>query len=438
MQRASGGLRIGLFGLACDTGNSGVSALAHSVLAGIAAHAPANTQVTLFDHGQGSRPAALVMPGGSLRYERCGAVHSRRPARRESYFHIRLAERMRLPNPTLRAVQDCDVILDASGGDSFSDLYGAKRFRAMVEPKLLALRLGKPLVLLPQTYGPFSDPSTERIARRIVCQASSAWSRDPRGFETLRTLVAGMFEPTRHREGVDLAFALPSFPPDEQTPIMQHLQASGAGGHGRPRVGLNVSGLLFDAGRISLGINLDYPELMRSLVRRILHRTSAEILLVPSVIPSEPKSAFESDLAACQAVVALTEPGMRDRVHVVDDVTRPEHLKWIIAQCDWFAGSRMHATIAALSSGVPCAGLAYSDKFQGVFESAQCGCSVVDLRVATTSHALDAIWRQWCDQERTRERLSLAIESTVALAHAEMTDIVASCARQRTIRGAAA
>ncbi len=59
--------------------------------------------------------------------------------------------------------------------------------------------------------------------------------------------------------------------------------------------------------------------------------------------------------------------------------------KWLISKLDWFAGSRMHATIGALSSGTPAAALAYSGKTQGVFETAGEGASVLDLRVSKTN-----------------------------------------------------
>ena len=55
-------------------------------------------------------------------------------------------------------------------------------------------------------------------------------------------------------------------------------------------------------------------------------------------------------------------------------------MKYLIGQCDFFIGSRMHACIAALSQGVPAVGLAYSRKFMGVLRSIGVENLVVDLR----------------------------------------------------------
>ena len=41
-------------------------------------------------------------------------------------------------------------------------------------------------------------------------------------------------------------------------------------------------------------------------------------------------------------------------------------MKYLIGQCDFFVGSRMHSCIAAVSQCVPAVSIAYSDKFIGV------------------------------------------------------------------------
>ncbi len=51
------------------------------------------------------------------------------------------------------------------------------------------------------------------------------------------------------------------------------------------------------------------------------------------------------------------------------DFPDPSSAKTYIAGLDFFAGARMHACIAAFSSGVPVVPMAYSRKFQGLFGS---------------------------------------------------------------------
>ena len=79
--------------------------------------------------------------------------------------------------------------------------------------------------------------------------------------------------------------------------------------------------------------------------------------------------------------------------------------KWLISKCDWFCGTRMHSTIAGLSSGVPTSTLAYSGKAQGVFESCGQGDCVADMRTLDAGAAVGIVFTSWKERQRVREEL---------------------------------
>ena len=123
-------------------------------------------------------------------------------------------------------------------------------------------------------------------------------------------------------------------------------------------------------------------------LRRVLRESDANILLVPHVLT--PPGHYESDPEANDKVLAALradpDPAVarRGRVSACGCAAVYEHpseMKWLIARLDWFCGTRMHACIAGLSSGVPTAAIAYSLKTQGVFESCGVGDAVCDPRV---------------------------------------------------------
>jgi colanic acid/amylovoran biosynthesis protein len=64
-------------------------------------------------------------------------------------------------------------------------------------------------------------------------------------------------------------------------------------------------------------------------------------------------------------------------------------IKAVIGRCDFFIGSRMHSCIAALSQGIPTIGVAYSKKFEGVFDSIGMRNWVIDGRFNETEVAVD-------------------------------------------------
>lgn len=367
-------LRVGIFGAPLDTGNLGVSALGLATIEGLARAAP-GIECLLFDHGRGDRPLDC---GPRARVTRVGCFYSRRFYRRESLPTALLLARWGAWrfHPLLRRLVDLDALLDISGGDSFTDLYGDWRFRAVTAPKELALALRLPLVLLPQTYGPFSTRETARRAGGLLAAARRVWARDPHSLGVVRRLLGETFDPARHRESVDVAFGLPARAPRQGSEIVERI-ARGAG----PLLGLNVSGLLFHREReaqAQYGLAVPYRALAEGLLRRLLAESDARVLLIPHVV--SPCTPEEDDEAACRALCAGLPAELSARVAVAPALTDPREVKWLIGRCDWFCGTRMHACIAALSQRVPTLGIAYSDKTAGVFDTAEMGGHVVDAR----------------------------------------------------------
>ncbi len=416
--------QICLFGSPGDTSNLGVSALLEAVVSGLARRSR-DLQLTVFDNGWGLRPASTLVDGRPFTYQLCGARLSRRFHRPESLRHMQVAARLGgMNNAGVKLVRSADAVLDVSGGDSFSDIYGPKRFRAIVLPKLITLQLRIPLVLLPQTYGPFSGVKTRRSAQSIVTQASMAWARDPNSFESLRALLGGAWSPDRHRSGVDMAFALQPRPPEGQEAESLRAWLSEDPG-ATATVGLNVSGLLFNDARAHAryGLHADYRAAVSTMLTRLLREGGARVLLVPHV----GGQAMESDMPACVALLATLRPEERRRVAIAPQRLGPGEMKWTIAQLDWFCGTRMHATIAALSSGVPTSAIAYSPKTRGVFETCGQEHRVADARRLGTEQVLDLLWTSWCEREEGRVDLAGSLPRTLASAESQMDEIFRQC-----------
>jgi polysaccharide pyruvyl transferase WcaK-like protein len=414
-----------VFGASPGTGNQGVNALCWSTLTGLAERGCSDLHV--FDYGRETRPAAL----GSIPYTLHGMTAGKRVWQRSHLGRARLAAAAGLRgNAVVRAVAGADLVLDASGGDSFTDLYGAARFRQIVAPKRIALDMGRPLVLLPQTYGPFARAASRRAARGLVARARLAYARDEESYERLRQLLGERFDPARHRLGVDLAFGLlPGAPSVLEPDVARALDD----GDTRPLVGLNVSGLIANrpqdaAGRF--GLACDYRALMRDLVVWFLENSEARLLLVPHV--HAPQGHYESDLDASRALLAAlprkVSQAAAERVAVVTQPLDARELKWLIARTDWFCGTRMHSTIAALSSGVATAALAYSLKTRGVFATCGMADAVVDLRASAAPEVLARLQQLWKQRQRGAATLAARLPRVRETASRQLDEIV-DCAR---------
>lgn len=256
---------------------------------------------------------------------------------------------MRNPRGFFAMVRASDVVIDIGAGDSFADIYGSKRLKRIFFLKYLTHLAGTPMVMAPQTIGPFTRGWTKLAARITMRWSAVVASRDRLSTQAARDLGA-----TGVIEASDVALRLPYDPPAPRAP------------GGPVKVGINVSGLLMGGGytgRNEFGLKMDYPGLVRDLIRHFeAHPAGCEVHLVPHVIVRSGRMTGEDDYRA-SAALAEEFPA----TVLAPAFASPGEAKTYIAGLDFFMGARMHSCIAALSSGVPVVPMAYSRKFEGLF-----------------------------------------------------------------------
>jgi len=417
---------ICIVGAAPDTSNLGVSALFASIVHGLKTRLP-DVPLVVFDNGLGVRKTSFrVAKACTVEIELRGLRTGKRFDLPENLHKMNWLSQMgavgtRL-NSNLRCISQARAVLDISGGDSFSDIYGKKRFWSVVLPKQLAIRLGTPLILMPQTYGPYKDETLRRHATQVVSAASAAWARDEHSFRILQDLLGAQFDPAKHRCGVDVAFGLEPVPIAN---VWSDLQQRFAGVAPGPLIGLNISGLIYSTpeGGKEFGFRSDYKRIVQSFINRLLDETNARLVLFSHVMtPVE----MESDSNACRRGMEALPSHLHERVYLSPVSMDQCEVKWLIGQCDWFCGTRMHATIASLSQCVPTATVNYSDKAKSVFESCGQGGEVFDPRVMEADdivqHLMDSIQRR----ATIRQSLETNIPKVKAQASSQL-DHIAAC-----------
>jgi colanic acid/amylovoran biosynthesis protein len=422
--------KICIFGAAPGTGNLGVTAMGLSALAGLTKRLP-RAQVTMFDDERGVREATAHVGDRSIAYALCGAVPTRRLHNPDSLWRIRMAGRFGLPGgPAVSVLRHADAVLDVSGGDSFTDLYGPKRFRSVTLEKIIALEQARRLILLPQTIGPFKDPKRRAIAQEILRGAAMVWARDEESYAFIRELLDGDYDPERHRCGVDLAFMLEASSPRTEPPgpVADWLHED----FSAPVFGMNVSGVLFndvEMARRRFGLKADYRRAVIEIVRGVLNDDREARVVLASHVFTTPGH-FEHDPDAAQAVRSAMGSD-RNRVALVGAGYDPGEMKGFIGRTDFFCATRMHAGIAALSSGTPTSAIAYSRKTRGVFGTCGQAEQVADPRSSETADVVDHILDCWRRRAEIGMSLAESLPAVFEQAEAQMDIIASACVGQR-------
>jgi polysaccharide pyruvyl transferase WcaK-like protein len=305
-----------------------------------------------------------------------GDNHSKVEAQIEHKFtHIEMSVKALLLNPVklfnfIKLIKSLDLVLDIGAGDSFSDIYGPKRFIIQVFTKIASAVFGKASFLSPQTIGPFESNLAKSITKYIIKHTSYSFARDKISYDLAKEL--GKCE-----LATDVAFSMPF-------DVTRKFNESDNNVH----VGINISGLLLNGGYTrsnQFGLKHNYRDFISQLIERFEAIPNVKIHLVSHVIATVPGNEVEDDYLACLEMVK-SHPGCI----IPDKFTNPIDAKNYIGQLDYFTGGRMHATVAAFSTGVPVTPYAYSRKFKGLYNTIGYS-NILEAKETTLEEAIEQV-----------------------------------------------
>jgi polysaccharide pyruvyl transferase WcaK-like protein len=406
--------QIGLLGASFETQNMGVGALAAGAIKCILKQFP-NASVFLLDYARERSNHALALDGKEVAVPLVNMRFSKKFYLANNIFVLLLiavvlkiipSEKGRnwlaTRNSCLRKICQADLFASISGGDSLSDIYGIGRLLYVSLPQILIILLGKKLVLLPQTLGPFRGKLSQIIAKYILRCAERVYVRDYRSLRALHGFLGHQNLPDKYGFRYDVAFVLDPLAPSCLNVVGLSLEKKCQ----TSLIGLNISGLLFMGGYTrnnAFGLLTGYKGLVYDLIDFLISKKDASILLVPHVFGTQEGS--ESDLLVCERVFASLREKYPGRLGLLQGSYDQSEIKYVIGLCDFFIGSRMHACIAAISQHVPAVAIAYSDKFMGVMETIGVGSLVADARELQKEEIVNMIGQCYESRAVTRRHL---------------------------------
>lgn len=286
---------------------------------------------------------------------------------------------------------ELDCVIDIGAGDSFTDIYGLKRFAFLWLTKAMVIFRRTPLLLAPQTIGPFSNGIVRRLAAWVLSRSERVVTRDRPSVDLVNSISAA----TVVELGVDVAFELP------------YLDRSPDRGGKRLRIGVNVSGLLADQamrGTNRFQLSYNYRLAMDKLVARLAADPGNEVYVFTHVAGNSDPS--DDDGWVADAIVAQVPTAKR-----VPDFSNSITAKSFISSLDIVVAARMHACVAALSSGVPVVPVAYSRKFAGLF-----GGIGYDVEVPVQGLSTDDVVQKIFGLLEQRENLEMKVKAAREIA----------------------
>lgn len=212
---------------------------------------------------------------------------------------------------------------------------------------------GKPVMLWGCSTGPFTaEPAVERFMTTFLRSLDAVTVRE--------TITKSYLDRLGVTDNVSVV-ADPAFVLEPQAIDCTFLPPESVDG----LLGLNVSPLI-----AKFRPQGEDPKVMQSELARFIDATldssSLSILLLPHVDSIDGTvESNNSDSGYMREVLAMVKDP-RDRVVMAPPGLNAAQLKHLLGRCRYFIGARTHATIGAISRGVPTISIAYSVKARGL------------------------------------------------------------------------
>jgi len=293
-----------------------------------------------------------------------------------------------------------DYVLDAGYGDSYSDIYGKENFKQHNYIKRFFNLLGKKQMMLPQTIGPFFDNKVHKQAISAMSNMQSILARDKMSYN----FVAQNVPKVHSTEIIDMAFFMP-YTKDEYVNRKGFLN-----------VGVGISKMLWNKD-LSKTVKYkdNYKDLMTLILTKLLDNEKIVVHLVPHVVCENNSPGNDYELC-----YFLYNKIKNQRLILSPFFIDPIKAKNYISALDFFTGSRMHACIAAFSSGVPVYPISYSRKFIGLFNETLNYDCVGDLETMENLNIIENLLDAIQNREILKEKIYKLKDSIIELKYKQL------------------
>lgn len=296
--------------------------------------------------------------------------------------------------PGTRTALDGADMLVSTGGDNYALDYGLVSLLTMMAVDGAAMDRGLPTVLWGASVGPF-DGAPAPVQRAV--------SRHLRRFDLVvarETLSQSWLQ----SQGVDGRLALACDPAFTLKPEPVALTRFWPKEGGKGTVAVNLSPLIARTHAAGNPHGRSLEEEAGAFITGLVNEGYG-VLLLPHVV-GQSGSRVKCDHALLSSLTAHTGTA-GGRIAVAPRTLNAPQLKHALSRCRYVLAARTHATIGALSSGVPTISIAYSLKAKGInrdlFGDAR---YVLDGAAMTAASLRDALARLEADEGDIRRLLA--------------------------------
>jgi colanic acid/amylovoran biosynthesis protein len=292
----------------------------------------------------------------------------------------------------MQAYYDADVIVGNGGGYLYARNQTSIAFLWLWLGMALAIIMGKPLILLPQSFGPLPGRLQQTLLRWLVNRADLVGAREFRSVEFLQTIHVQspvLLLP-------DLAFLTVESDRDEALDLLARFGVPRD--DGRPKIGMTL--MDWGAQNPAFSDQAAYEAGIVQLIQFVQEHYNAHVILFAQCCGPTPD---QDDRHISRRIAGLMAPV--NPVYVIDAMLPASMLKAAYRAIDALVATRMHAAIFSLAAQTPTLVIGYLHKSIGIMQTVGLGQYVTDIGAVSSDRLCQQFAALWAERQTIHQRL---------------------------------
>jgi colanic acid/amylovoran biosynthesis protein len=249
----------------------------------------------------------------------------------------------------LKALDEADLVVSTGGGylNGVKSLGGNLNVKYVLLPLKLAEKLRKPVMLAPQSFGPFGSDYQRAAVKKTLNGASCILVRERKSYDLLCSLGVNQ---KLLVQAVDSGFGFDT-----------HLSGQSLGQKSGPSLKIGITARLW----FSEVQQQAYMQALARFIATVQKDRQVEVCLIPQVT-----SDFEADDddRVVERKIAAMARSHGATVEQIDKRLDPHEIKALYNELDFTIGTRFHSVIFSLTSYVPAIAIEYEHKTSGIMQ----------------------------------------------------------------------
>lgn len=306
----------------------------------------------------------------------------------------------------IEIMEQADAVFMKGGGllQTYGGLASTYSMYFWVYPLLLAHKLGKPVYIMPNSFGPFEGPFVKKIAKLALRKCKVVTTRETFSQKILEDQLG-----ISVRNYADLAFELPKSNIDRNA-LYRKFDLP----NDRKIVALTMRPYRFPYSSNPEKAYLNFKHEMEEFIDWIYETGYMPVIVEHTLAVN----AHENDGACIQDVVAMLD---KNRYRIISDSTyNCEDLKCVYSFFQYIVGMRFHSMIFSFGSNVPGIAISYTgNKSTGIMHDMKLDDYVMDINDVTTENLKRKFIMLVNNEKEVRQKIlnyrKFAVESRVEL-----------------------